>query len=175
MIEYLSNIWILLINSALFGLFTKLADLCDEHHWKPFKGAGLFFGILWGIFGAAVIIGHPLIGSFYLAILFHWILRNKIDYLNHGIATIIILISFIFVSKTYQFDWYLFGVIFVTYSIFGVLRDHKKIESNWFTRWNVYAYIILLVFAFLDRNYLIVVYSYVLNSLFYQLAKKLQK
>ena len=174
MIEYLSDFWVLLINSAFFGLFTKLADLCNEHKWNPFRGAALLFGFLWGIFGAAVVIANPLLGSFYLAILFHWILRNKIDRLNHGIGSVIILISFVFVSETYQFDWYLFSFIFIVYTIFGLLRDNRKIRSSWFTKLNIYAYLIVIIFTLLDQKYLIVLLSYFFNTLFYQLAKKLE-
>ncbi|MFT4311377.1 MAG: hypothetical protein ACMXX7_02015 [Candidatus Woesearchaeota archaeon] len=48
MIEILATIPLLLINSFLFGFFTKLADLLDEHGLKMFKGADILFGILWG-------------------------------------------------------------------------------------------------------------------------------
>ncbi len=173
MIEYLSYFWVLLINSALFGLFTKLADLCDEHKWKPFKGAGILFGVFWGIFGAAVVIGSPLLGSFYLAILFHWILRGKIDYLNHRIATVIILISLIAIASQYAFDWYLFGIVFVSFTIFGFLRDYRIINKSWFIAYNVYAYVIIVVFALISSSYLIVLYSYLLNTIFYHIGKQL--
>ena len=175
MIEQLSNFWILLINSALFGFFTKLADLTDEHKIHFFRGDSFLFGILWGFFGAMVILGSPLLGSFYLAILFHWILRGKIDYFNHRLATLIILISFIWVFDGYVFDWFLFGSIFFVYSLFGLLRDNKKIKSNWFTNYNIYSYIVILIFVFSNTNYLIVLYSYILNTFFYQAVKRVQK
>lgn len=174
MIEYLSNIWFLLIASAAFGLFTKLADLCAEHNWKPFRNAGLLFGFLWGIFGALVVVGSPLLGSVYLAIVIHWIVRNKIDNINHGIAVAIILISFIAVSYNYQIDLLLFASVFLIFMIFGLLRDKRIIGASWFTRFNIYAYLLLIVFTIVDKKYSIVLISYFLNTLFYQIAKRLE-
>ena len=175
MIEYLSSLPLLLINSALFGLFTKLADLTDEHGLKWFKGDALLFGILWGIFGALVVMGSPLLGAFYVAILLHWILRGKIDFLNHQIATIIILMAFIFSLQSYTINWYLFISIFIAYSLFGFMRDYKIIKSSWFTNWNIYSYITIGIFIFLDKISWLIFYSYILNTIFYQLAKIFQK
>jgi len=169
----LSSVIILLINSALFGLFTKLADLTDEHKKKFFKGDSLLFGFLWGIFGSLVIIGNPLLGSFYLAILFHWILRGKIDYLNHRIALLIILITFIYKFNIAKFDWYLFTITFIIYTVIGLLNDNKLIKKTWFTNLNIYSFIIIILFTLYNFKYVIVFYSYVLNSIFYQIPKKI--
>ncbi len=119
----LGNQIIILILSAFFGFALKMADLLDEHGLKLFKGSALFFGILWGIAGAIFILSNNILASFFIAILLQWILRNRIDYLNHGIAASIMLIIFFYNLPDFTMDWALFLTIFISYSIFGLLND----------------------------------------------------
>lgn len=175
MIEILSNPIILLTSSFLFGISTKIADLQNEHGLKLFKGANILFGILWGFFASLIVIGNALVGTFYLAILLHWILRNKIDYLNHGIAAAMILITFVWLAPAYNLDWLFFIVIFVIYTFVGLLIDYNAIQRGWFTQLNVHGFLILIAFTFVNLSYWIVLASYALNTLGYEIAKKYRK
>ena len=88
------NIFILLFSAFLFGIFSKAADLFDEHGAKePFFGAAITCGILWGFFGSCMVILNHNVGIFYVALLLYWILRVKVDYRNHGIGAVMILIT----------------------------------------------------------------------------------
>tara|TARA_Y100000310_G_C20611146_1_gene778080 strand:+ start:293 stop:832 length:540 start_codon:yes stop_codon:yes gene_type:complete len=172
-LDVLTHPVIFLINSAIFGLTTKLSDLFNEHGLKWFKGADILFGVLWGIFGALTIIGNPLAGSLYLAILFHWILRDKIDYVNHGIAATIIFLS-VLLTPNLVIEPTFFLTILVIYSTFGILRDKKKIAGNWFIKSNAHGFFAIIIFMFVNQAMGLVLASYLANTIFYQLAKKLE-
>lgn len=94
-------IWVLFLSIA-FGVTMKIADLLDEHGLKLFKGASLMFGFLWGIIGALLIFDNNILANFILAMLIHWILRYRIDYLNHGIAVSIILFGFVYALPNFS-------------------------------------------------------------------------
>jgi len=47
-----------LIYAVLFGITMKIADLHNEHKLKSFKGAGVFFGFIWGILGILLILSN---------------------------------------------------------------------------------------------------------------------
>ncbi len=171
MVELLVTIPLLLINSLLFGFFTKLADLLDEHGLKMFKGADILFGILWGIFGTLVIIFSPLLATFYLAILINWIIRGNIDYLNHRIATAIILVSVFFSGIVANIDPILFAVTTILFTGIGMLIDYKLIKRNFLTNNNLFIFIALAIMIYFNTNYWIVLVSYLLNSIAYQSVK----
>lgn len=162
---------VLLLNSFLFGFFTKLADLLDEHGLKLFKGADILFGVLWGIFGAFVIIFNPLLATFYLAILISWLIRGNIDYLNHRIATAIILVSVLFSGVVVQLDPVLFSLTLVSFTGIRMLIDYNKIKRSFLIKRNVFVFIILAILIYLNRSYWIVFASYLLNSIAYQSVK----
>ena len=111
----------IILYAILYGITMKVADLLDEHGLKWFKGADILFGFLWGIFGALLIIAHPIVGIIVLASTISFLLRNLLDYLNHQIAAAIIIISFIIYGN---FDLLIFIIFFLVYYIFGSLKDH---------------------------------------------------
>lgn len=171
MIETFATIPLLLINSFLFGFFTKLADLLDEHGLKMFKGAKILFGIVWGIFGTLVIIFSPLLATLYLAILINWIIRGNIDYLNHRIATAIILVSVFFSGIITNLDPILFGIATTLFTGIGMLIDYKIIKRNFLTNNNLFIFIALAIMIYFNTSYWIVFASYLLNSVAYQAVK----
>lgn len=171
MIEVLFSPYLLLLNSLLFGFFTKYADLLDEHGLKLFPHADILFGILWGFFGILVILFNPLLASFYLAIILNWIVRGNIDYINHRIATVMILASVLFSKVIFDLDLVLFIVTFLLFTGIGLLIDHKKIRRNFLTNNNLFIFIALGVMVYYRPIYWIVIVSYFLNSLAYQSVK----
>ena len=90
---------IILFCAVLYGITMKLADLLNEHNLKWFKGSALIFGILWGAFGALLIFSNNAIANIILAMNIAFIVRNRLDYLNHQAAATIIIISFLFFAK----------------------------------------------------------------------------
>ncbi len=171
MVELVS-IGLILIYSALFGVFAKIADLLDEHGFKWFRGSAVLFGILWGVFFSLLIVSNNLVANFWMAILIHWILRRKIDFLNHGVAAAIILLVFIWNIPNFVVDWLLILSVFVVYVIVGLLREFDKISQSWLVELNLQGFILLFVLLFLNFAYWIVLASFFVNTLVYQGVKR---
>jgi len=173
MIQLFNNPLILIsVSSILFGFFTKLADLTNEHKRHFFRGDKIIFGILYGIFGSLTILQDELLGAFYLAIILHWIIRKKIDYPNHILAVVIITVSFFSYSNLAKFELAFFSITLILFLLSGLLKDKKIIRKTYFTDFNIYAFIFIILLIFFNREYTIVLISYLLNTLFYSLAKK---
>lgn len=173
----LENPIIILILSALFGFSVKTADLLDEHGLKLFKGAPIFFGILWGVIGSLLILSSNLMAVFFLAILLQWILRFRIDYLNHGIAAVIMVITFLYNLNSFDMNWIVFLTIFISYSIFGLLNDasdRKEIKGKLgkFFKLNIHLIIFPALLILINMDYWIILGSSIFQILFYNLASK---
>jgi hypothetical protein len=84
----------IIITSFIFGVLTKQADLFNEHGLRePFKGAALLAGVSWGFSGAFLIYLDFYVGIFYTALILFWILRLKLEYRNHAIGGVLMLIA----------------------------------------------------------------------------------
>ena len=112
-----------------------------------------------------------------MAILLQWILRFRIDYINHGIATTIILLTFLYNLNNFTMNWTVFLVIFISYSTFGLLNDAadrgeiKRKVGGLFK--SSFPYIIFPALLLLfDINYWIILGSSLFQILFYNLADK---
>ena len=128
--EVLFSIPFVLIYSILFGITMKIADLLNEHKLKWFKGSAILFGFLWGGFGALLILSNLLIANVYLALILAFVLRYRIDYLNHGIAVIIMFLVFL---STQMVDWNVLLFFFIIFATFGLLTDYfenRKYPKN---------------------------------------------
>lgn len=178
MIEFLQSYTTLILSSIFFGIFAKIADLLDEHQMRLFRGAPILFGVLSGLFGFLIILSHQSTASnFYLALLIHWILRYRIDHLNHGIAASMMFISLVIQVNTYHIDWILFLVIFLGYSFHGLLNDaadQGKINgicAQYFQS-NTHYVTIPLLLTIINAQYWIVLTMSLLHVLFYEATKK---
>jgi hypothetical protein len=105
----------------------KLADLLDEHGLRLFKGDALIFGVLWGLFGSLLVAINIPLANIILAMNLAFILRGSIDYLNHRIATVIIIISFLFASTL---DLKIFLISLVLFTLAGILEDRSRIIAK---------------------------------------------
>jgi len=116
---------IILITSFLLGVAMKIADLLDEHQLQLFKGANLLFGITWGILGVLLIKSNNLTANMYVGLLMSYVLRGKIDYLNHGIAATIIIFTFIYLLNGQHLDiqWPTLLFFFFALSVSGIVHD----------------------------------------------------
>lgn len=121
MIENLFSNPMIIFYALLFGITMKVADLFDEHGLKWFKGSAILFGFLWGGFGALLVLSNNLIANIMLAMSLAFLVRNRLEYLNHQIAVSIIVISFLFSSV---FNPILFLSFYAIFVIFGSLRDY---------------------------------------------------
>lgn len=177
MIDFFITPFIILY-AILCGVTMKIADLLDEHGLKWFKGSRIIFGILWGVFGALLVLSHNTIANIILAMNIAFIIRNRLDYLNHQIAASIIIISFLFFAS---FQPWLFLTFFFIFLIFGSLRDYvgEKIKKKGRAlilydeiRW--YYPIPTLIYCLLYGNW-IVFWAFLLFTIGYDLTKHIAK
>lgn len=139
-----------LVGSFLFGLTMKVADLLDEHGLKWFKFSDLLFGLLWGCFGVFMVIAHPILGNLVLATVLAFLVRNRLDYLNHQIAAVIIILGFILFGT---FNVTIFLVFFPIYALFGGIKDYlddkkKQRQGFWYTFFELAPYGVIGAFFY---------------------------
>ncbi|RLG20126.1 hypothetical protein DRN67_00790 [Candidatus Micrarchaeota archaeon] len=115
----------LMAASALFGYFRKVADLLDEHGLKWFNGAEMATGIAVGILGAYLVSYEPVLANVILAMIAALIVRGKVDYINHLLASIIILLSFPLFAP---FDYSIFISFFMVFAVFGAFKDQYDVR-----------------------------------------------
>lgn len=121
MVIELFSVSMIIIYAILFGICMKIADLLDEHGLKLFKGSAIIFGILWGLFGFFLVLSNNIIANIMLAMILAFFIRNRLDYMNHKIASLIIIVSFLIYA---EFNLVLFLSFFLTFLIFGLLKDY---------------------------------------------------
>jgi len=114
----------ILLYAALHGITMKLADLFNEHDVRWFRGDSLLFGFIWGGFGALIILSNQLLGTIYLAMVFAFVLRARTDYLNHGIANIIMFFTYFYRYQT--INWQPLLLFFVIFAVFGLISDRFR-------------------------------------------------
>lgn len=119
----LFSIPMIILYAIIFGFTMKTADLLGEHGLRWFKGSNILFGFLWGGFGALMILSGNILANFFIAMLIHWILRYRIDSLEHGLAGAIMLIAFVLNIPNFIFNPIIFWVVLITFSIHGLLND----------------------------------------------------
>jgi hypothetical protein len=117
-VEYL---FIAILSAILFASTMKVADLFNEHGLKGFRGVNIIFGVFWGVFGALLLLTDSTVANIVFAMNIAFITRGRLDFLNHQIATSIIIIVFLF-STTFQ--PLLFLTFYIVFVVFGSLRDY---------------------------------------------------
>lgn len=160
---------VILFNALITGILTKSVDLFNEHGYKTSNTTKILLGIGWGVFGSLVVIGSPLVGAFYLAILLSWIIRYKLDYYNHGIGGALILITLFFVQPTGMLVNLILFPTLILFTFFGVLsREYKmKGKLSWFHKYNIYSFIYIGILAYIYSEVWIVFFASFANVLGY--------
>lgn len=164
---------ILIPCAALFGVTMKLADLFDEHGLKWFKGDAIIFGLLWGIFGSLLVLSRIDIANVVLAMILAFLVRKRLDYLNHTIAATMIIVVFLWQSS---FDLNLFLLFFVIFALFGGLRDYLgdvRKKKDWIFYINEpasYYVIPTAIYGVFTGNWIIFI-VFTVYLIFYDLVK----
>lgn len=146
----------LLIYATLLGATMKIADLLDEHGLKWFPGDKLLFGILWGFFGILLILARADIANILLARILVYIPRKRLDYFNHTMAALMIIITFLWKAS---FIPQLFFIFFSIFLIFGFLRDyygnHRKKKDILFAinEPGLYYIVATLIYSIIAKDY----------------------
>jgi len=163
----------ILVYSALFGLTMKLADLFDEHKMRWFKGDAILFGLFWGFLGALLVLSNQDIANVLLAMILAFLVRMRLDYRNHVIASAIIIIIFLWKSV---FDVNLFLIFFAIFMVFGGLRDYLgdiRKKKDWLYKTNEVAWYYIIptaIYGYFTGNWLIFI-VFTVFIIFYDLVK----
>lgn len=169
----LFSLLLVLIFASLCGVTMKVADLLNEHGLKLFRGSAILFGISWGFFGALLVVSDIYIANIMLAMAIAFIVRMRIDYINHAIAEVVIIVSFLTYSTFVPAVFFIFLPIFI---VFGGMKDllddyykrknllAKISESMW------YYPIPTLIYASYTGQW-IVFYVFTLFTIFYDITK----
>lgn len=149
---------LIIISSIFYGITMKIADLLDEHGLKWFKGSNIIFGFLWGIFGSILVYLNPVIGNILIAMNLAFLVRNRLDYLNHQIAASLIIITFLLTTKL---NLELFLIFYIIFLIFGSIKDFigdktkKKGIILILTESALYYPISTLIYSIIYNNWII--------------------
>lgn len=164
----------ILLYAVLYGVTMKIADLHNEHGLKLFKFSNLLFGVMWGLFGALLILSNPIVANIILAMNIAFLIRRRIDYLNHAVAITVIFVTFLFYSSI---NIVLFLVFYFIFLAFGSLKDYlddilKKRKGLLFDLSEAMLYypIPTLVYCLIFGNW-IVFYVFLLYTISYDLTK----
>jgi hypothetical protein len=112
---------LILIEAILYGITMKIADLLNEHGLKWFRGSAVAFGVMWGLSGALLILGNNTVANIILAMNIAFIIRNRLDFINHRIAASIIIIAFLFSAS---FEPWVFTAFLLIFAVFGSIKDY---------------------------------------------------
>ena len=165
---------IILLYAILYGVTMKIADLLNEHGLKLFKFSDVLFGIMCGLFGALLVLSNPIVANIILAMCIAFLIRRRIDYLNHAIAITIIFVTFLFYSSI---SIPLFLVFYFIFLVFGGLKDYiddilKKRKGLLFylSEAMLYYPIPTFIYCSIYGNW-IVFYVFLLYTISYDLTK----
>ena len=162
---------LILLYSALFAFTIKIADLLDEHGLKLFKGSKLLFGICWGILLALLVLSNPIVGSLWIAIFLYWVIYLKVDYPNHAIASVILLLILLWNASSLTFDWTFLLSTFFFYAGIKYLHHEKILPKHWFFNYNFHLLLLLIGFSIYNPLYLVALYSYLVDAAVYYSTK----
>ena len=164
---------VIMVYAVLFGITMKLADLFNEHGLKWFKGDAIIFGFIWGLFGSLLVLSHKDIANVVLAMILAFLIRKRLDYVNHVIAATIIIIVFFWKSS---FDLDLFILFFGIFAIFGGLRDYLgdvRKKKDWLYKINEPAWYYIVptaIYGIFTGNWKIFI-VFTIYIIFYDLIK----
>lgn len=145
-IKYVKYV-VLAVVSCLFAITMKIADLLDEHGLKWFRHADILFGVLWGFFGIILVLADLVVANIIMAMMIGFVIRKRLDYLNHIIAFTMITAAFFMWSQIDVYIYFPFLLVIVT---LGLIKDLKyKNSKSKFSLFieKVYLYV-PLIYAF---------------------------
>lgn len=149
---------LLAICSFILGVTGKYADLVNEHGLKQhFYGAGILSGYLWGLAGMGMLFYSPFGGLTYVAHVLYWFWRVKLEYPNHALAGVIMLLSAFFLRGAFlqEHCWELIAV-FMAYLVSGYIQTYFKENyphSAPFWRLRFRIYLIPIVYTIYTKNW----------------------
>jgi hypothetical protein len=144
--------------STVFGISMKIADLLDEHGMRLFPCARIAFGLLWGAFGALLVLSDVFVANAILAMVLAFLIRLRLDYRNHALAAVIIIVVFITRSSFLMGE---FCLLWTCFSLFGMAKDYlgdvRKTQDlvYWFMEIAPYNLITSFIYSFTTGRWLV--------------------
>ena len=148
---------ILSLLSLFFGVTAKYADLVNEHGLKEyFKGSGILAGLLWGAAGIGILQFSPFAGITYIAHVLYWFQLIKLEFPNHALAGVMILLGGFFFQGDFLFQHRneLF-LLYLAYTVTGYIQSYFKRNNPstyQFWRLRLRIYLIPLIYSFYLHN-----------------------
>lgn len=95
--EYVTDLTLIqctyvVILGAAFGYSNKMADMMNEHGLYWFRGGSLLFGAAFAVTGSLLMLQSATLATYYSALTLSWFLLLKLDYPNHAIAGVTMII-----------------------------------------------------------------------------------
>ena len=115
-----------------FGAVLKVSDLLQEHGYRWFRGSATAMGALATALLLVVLRQSDDLGRiFWLAVLLHWILRGRIDGLNHGLfATASLVALGLWDPLLLHRGLVPFAYFFALFTVLGVVHDSYQYEAD---------------------------------------------
>lgn len=138
--------------SFSLGITAKYADLVDEHGVKEhFKGAGMLSGWLWGLSGLGMVWVSPFGGLTYIAHVLYWFQRIKLEFPNHALAGVIMVLSGFYFQGEFLYEYRNDLIaVYLAYTITGYIQAYFKVNypaSKHFWRLRLRIYLIPIAYA----------------------------
>jgi hypothetical protein len=161
-----------------FGSLLKVSDLLQEHGFRWFPGSSLVVGaVATGLCLTGMALGGASLHIFWLAVVLHWVLRGRIDGVNHGIMAVAVLFlasDLLPLGHATQ----LFLYFFVPLSALGLIHDYLQYNAvnpprgiAWFfANQHLYWYLVAIgytVFFRFELPFLAAVYGFVKGYAFF--------
>lgn len=143
---------VLALLATVWGVFEKLADLQDEHAFRFFQNgrahalARLVSGVVWGCALGLLLLYLPLASAMIgLGMLFSYIIRLRIDYFNHALATVLA-IFFVLSRGEWQYGWLVSATVIFTLGGYVHDRIDNQFRTlhhalRWFFEYRLYIYL----------------------------------
>lgn len=150
------QIWLAFFSFSL-GIFAKYADLLNEHGLKSnFKWANPLSGLAWGLSGMGMIIVSPLGGLTYIAHVLYWFLKVKLEFPNHALAGVIMVLSGFYFQGTFLTEYRNdLLMVFLAYAITGYIQGYFKTNyplTKAFWRLRLRIYLIPIIYAWFKSS-----------------------
>jgi hypothetical protein len=146
--------------SLIFGISQKLADAVNEHGTVLFKGANIFFGIIFGISGSILISIDSTFAEFYLGLVLYWLIADKLDFLNHQLSgSIMILVALYNLNSS---DINVLNIIFVIsiFFLFKIVKNYLSsfnLQINYSFEKKIHHFVIAIILGLWFSNWLITI------------------
>jgi len=153
-VSLLARAAFLAVAGFCFGVLLKLSDLLQEHGYRWFRGGATVTGTMCGgLLLVQIHQGGDLVRTFWWVVLLHWVLRGRIDGVNHGVPTVMGLSALAFRWPTALFDHPWPSLYFaVPFTALGLLHDASQYGAMkgppWLSRFlenqHLYWYLVIV-------------------------------